>query len=69
MLNVIRFNEEFKPIVLECASQAMDLETADVKIAIVSRVVEMDKTDSLVNYIIAKGKVDNNYWVRLVSNR
>jgi len=67
MLNIMKGNEDCRSIVLEYVSHAMDSETYDVKIAIVSRIVKLDRTDSLVEYIIQKGKADNHYYVRLIS--
>lgn len=69
MLNIMKSKEDCRAIILEYVSHAMDSETYDVKIAIVSRIVKLDGADSLVEYIIQKGKADSHYYVRKISER
>ena len=56
-------------IVLSQLSSVMDTGTSIIKASIISRVKRIKDSDSSVkDYIIHKGKVDNNYLVRKIAN-
>lgn len=55
----------YQKLALEQLSKIMDTGTSVIKTAIISRVKQIETDDkTLINYIIQKGKVDNNYLVR-----
>lgn len=55
----------YQKLALEQLSKIMDTCTSEIKIAIISRAKQIETDDkTLINYIIQKGKVDNNYLVR-----
>ena len=45
----------------------MDDETYDIKVSVLSRLKNIQGHEKLVDYIIAKGKVDNHYWIRKIA--
>ena len=68
MIDVINLEPSYTEVVLDIVSKAMDAEVYETKVAIISRIIKMDQGNSKVAFIIAKGKVDNHYCVREISN-
>lgn len=63
-------HSKFTQIVLNQLSNAMDMGTSIIKASIVGRVKQMNRDNpSIIDYIIQKGKVDNNYLVREIANK
>lgn len=57
------------PIILPQLSSIMDTGTSIIKASIISRVKRIKHSDqAVIDYIIQKGKVDNNYLVRKIAN-
>lgn len=59
-----------RDLVLKQLSRLMDTGSAEIKISIISRVKELKSHDRrFIDYILQKGKVDNNYLVRHIANQ
>lgn len=62
-------HSKYSQIVLPQLSLAMDTGTSIIKASIISRVNQIEHNNqAIINYIIQKGKVDNNYLVRKIAN-
>ena len=62
-------HSKYRHLVLPQLSSIMDTGTSMIKASIISRVKNISDNDNSVrDYIIQKGKVDNNYLVRKVAN-
>ncbi len=62
-------HSKYSSIVLPQLSSVMDTGTSIIKVSIISRVKRIKDSDSSVkDYIIQKGKVDNNYLVRKIAS-
>ena len=62
-------HSKYSQIVLPQLSLAMDTGTSIIKALIISRVNQIEHNNqAIINYIIQKGKVDNNYLVRKIAN-
>lgn len=57
-------------IILPQLSSVMDTGTSTIKASIISRVNRIKQSErAIIEYIIQKGKVDNNYLVRKIANQ
>lgn len=62
-------HSKYSQIVLPQLSSVMDTGTSIIKASIISRVKRIEHSDqAIIDYIIQKGKVDNNYLVRKIAN-
>ena len=62
-------HSKYSQIVLPQLSSVMDTGTSIIKASIISRVKRIEQSDqAVIDYIIQKGKVDNNYLVRKIAN-
>jgi hypothetical protein len=62
-------HSKYSSIVLPQLSSVMDTGTSIIKVSIISRVKRIkDSDNSVKDYIIQKGKVDNNYLVRKIAS-
>ena len=68
MMCIIKVEPMYTDVILDVISRAMDSETYEIKVAILTRVMKMNQENPKVAYIIAKGKVDNHYYVRKIAN-
>ncbi|MEI3388907.1 MAG: hypothetical protein V8R22_03780 [Lachnospiraceae bacterium] len=66
-MELVSIESEFEEVVLNAICKAMDDETYDIKVSVLSRLKNIQGHEKLVDYIIAKGKVDNHYWVRKIA--
>lgn len=67
LMELVSIESEFEEVVLNAICKAMDDETYDIKVSVLSRLKNIQGHEKLVDYIIAKGKVDNHYWVRKIA--
>ena len=67
LIRMMRINKECNNVILLRLSEAMDNEIYKNKVAILSRLIK--KHDKKIDYIFAKGKADNHFWVRDVASR
>lgn len=62
-------HSKYSHIILPQLSSIMDTGTSIIKVSIISRVKKIKHSDrAIIDYIIQKGKVDNNYLVRKIAN-
>lgn len=61
-------HSKYNYLILPQLSSLMDTGTSKIKVSILSRVKKIaDGDNSVKEYIIQKGRVDNNYWVRKIA--
>lgn len=58
---------DFEDYVLSGLSYVMDIDSSDIRIAIVHEMKNINQTNALRSYIIQKAKVDNHYLVRKIA--
>lgn len=59
---------KYKEVALKQLSLCMDWGSSDIKIAIISRITQIQDESTTKEYIIKKAKVDNHYTVRQIAN-